>query len=172
MIRQEQGIAAGENDVAHFGMLAQVGDGLVEFAFLKESRFPDQPFSRAKPAINRALVRHHQQDAIRIAMDKMWDRTHEVFFERIIFRFEVVHFGDVRDHLFPNGVALFFDRRHHRGGNAHRIVAHDGFDFFRIDTEPVRQVFWFHNAVGEYASPCFHAVSFTVEWISRPAAGC
>ena len=102
-------------------------------------------------------------------MDKMRDRTHEVFLERIVFRFEIVHLGDVRDHLFPNGVALFFHRRHHRGGNAHRIVAHDGFDFFRIDTEPIRQVFWFHDAVGEYASPCFHAVSFTVEWISRPA---
>src|SRR6267142_2863373 len=113
MIRQEQGVAAGENDVAHFGMLAQVGDGLVEFAFLKESWFPDQPFSRAEPTINWALVRHHQQDAIWIAMDKMWDRTHEVFLKRIILRFEVVQLGDVRDHLFPNGFALFFHRRHY-----------------------------------------------------------
>src|SRR5262245_4940536 len=96
-------------------------------------------------------------------MDKMRHRTHEVFFKRIVFRFEVVHFGNVRDHLLPNGVALFFDRRHHRGSNAHWIVAYDGFDFFLIDTEPVRQVFWLHNAVGEYASPSFHAVSFIVE---------
>src|SRR6267378_1656022 len=170
MIRQEQGVAAGENDVAHFGMLAQVGNGLFEFAFLEESWFPNQPFSRAEPTINRTLVRHHQQDTIRIAMDKMWDWTHEVFLERIILRFEVVHLSDIRDHLFPNGVALFFHRRHHRGGNSHWIVTHDSFDFLRVETEPVRQVFWFHNAVSEYASPCFHAVSFTIDrGISRPA---
>ena len=62
-------------------------------------------------------------------MDKMWDRTHQVFLEGISLRFEVVHLSDVRDHLFPNGIAPFFHRRHHGGGNAHRIVAHDGFDF-------------------------------------------
>src|SRR4026209_845499 len=141
-------------------MLAQVSDGLVELPFLEESRFPDQPFSRAEPAIDRALVCHHQEDTIRIPMNKMRDRTHEVFFERVVLRFEIVHLSDVRNHLFPNGVALFFDRRHYCGCNAHRIVAHDGFDFFRIDAEPARQIFWLHDAVGEYTSPWFHAVSF------------
>ena len=89
-------------------------------------------------------------------MDKMGDRTHQVFFERIVFRFEVVHLCAIGDHLFPNGIALFFDRRHHRGGDPHRIVAHDGFDFFRIDTEPIRQVFWLDNASSQDASPFLH----------------
>src|SRR6185503_3249037 len=84
MIRQEQGVAAGENDVPHFGMFAQVGDSLIEFPLLEESRFPDQPFSCAESTIDRALICHHQQDTIRVAMDKMRDRTHEVFFERVI----------------------------------------------------------------------------------------
>ena len=53
------------------------------------------------------------------------------------------------------------------GVNPHRIVAHDGFDFFRIDTEPIGQVFWFHHAVGEYASPFLHVLSFRLHSSGR-----
>ena len=106
-------------------MVAQIGDGAVQFALFEESGFADQPFACTKPAIDRALVRHHQQDAIRVAMHQMRHRTHQVFFERVVLRIEVVNLGEIGYHLFPDGIALRFDRGQHRRGNPHGILPHD-----------------------------------------------
>ncbi len=60
VIRQEQGIAAGKDDVPYFAVLAQISDGPVEFPFLEEAGLADEPFARAEPAVDRALVGDHQ----------------------------------------------------------------------------------------------------------------
>jgi hypothetical protein len=90
-------------------------------------------------------------------MHQMGYGTHQVFFERIVFRIDVVELNRIGHHLFPNGVPFGFDRGQDRGGYSHRIGTDHRFNFLRIDTELRSQLVRLHNALGQYPSPFLHS---------------
>lgn len=86
----------------------------------------------------------------------MRDRAHQVFFERIVLCVGIGQFRAIGDDLFPNRVPFLFDGGQHGGCNPHGVVPHDVFNLFRVDPEPLGQVFRFHHTVGQDASPILH----------------
>jgi hypothetical protein len=156
IVGEQQRVAARQDDIPHFCVFPEVSDGPIQLTFLEEARFPDQPFSRAEAAIDRTLIGDHEQHAIRVAVDEMRHRTHEVFFEGIVFRVEVGQFGHFRDDLFPDRIALGFDRAQDGRGDPHGIGSDDGFEFFGVEPESFSQIFRFHNAFRENLFPVFH----------------
>ena len=156
VVGQQQRVAAGENHVPHFRVFAQVGDRLVEVALFNEPRLADQPLARAEAAVDRALVRDHQQRAVRIPVDQMGHGTHQVFFERVVRRVEVIHFGPVGDDLLPDGVARFLDRGQHRRRDAHRIGADDVLDLLLVHAEPRGEILRLHHALRKDFLPGLH----------------
>ena len=161
VVGEQQRIAAGENHVPHFRMFAQIGDRLVEVAFLNKPRFADEPLARAEAAVDRALVRDHQQRAVRVAVNQMGHRAHQVFFERVVRRVEVLHLGPVGNNLLPDGVARLLDRGQHRRRDAHRVGADDVLDLLLVHAEPRGKISRFHHALGKNFLPGFHSISST-----------
>ena len=159
MIRQQQWVASGENHIAHFGMLAQVGDGPVEFPFLEKTRLSDQSLASAEAAIDRALVGDHKQHAVRIPVHQMGHRAHQVFFEWIVFRIDIRQFGKVRDNLFPDRIPILLDGSQNGRRDPHGIRPHDRFDLFLIYPKPIGKIFGLDDAFGEYPSPFLHRVT-------------
>ena len=137
-------------------MLAEIGDGLIQFALLQKPGFADQPLARTEPAVDRTLIRDHQQHAVRIAMDQVRYGTVGVFFQGIVGRVEVVHLNGIRHHLFPDRVARLLDRGEHRGRDPHGVRADDLLDLFGIHAEVFRQILGFGDALGQDTFPIIH----------------
>ena len=100
-IGKQQRVAAGEQDVAHFGVLLQVLDGAVEIEleFLL-AHAADDAAARAVAAVGGAAVRDQKEDAVGIAMDQAGHGHVVILAARIghVGR-RVGHFLDARNHL-------------------------------------------------------------------------
>lgn len=84
VVAENQGVAAGEEDIPDLGVLFKITERLLEigvqFLFAHAA---DDAASGAIPAVARATVRHEKQDAIRIAMDQPRHRHVRIFAARI-----------------------------------------------------------------------------------------
>ena len=167
MVREQERIASRENYIPHLRVLAEVLNGSVQVTLFQESRFPHQSLPGAKPAIDRALIRHHEQHPIRIAVNEVRHRTHEIFFKGIVVGRDIVQLCCIRDDLLPDRIILRFDCLEDGGGDSHGIGADDGFDLFFIEAEPVGQVLGFYNALCQDLSPVFHELSFVDQRIRQ-----
>ena len=83
--REGQAVASGDEDVADLRRPAQVLElGLVVLAIEVLGRVPDDPRSRAIPAVRRALGRDEHQHPVGIAMDEPGHRRVAVLGQRVL----------------------------------------------------------------------------------------
>ena len=107
-IAEQQRVAAAQQDVAHFGMLRDVGNLFVELRMeVVAGGVADEPGTGAIPAICRAPVGDEKQDAVGIAMDKAGHGRMGIFAARIAhFPDGGVGFLDARNDLAADGAVL------------------------------------------------------------------
>ncbi len=114
-VRQHQGVAAGEDDVANLGMLAQVLERRIELVERDLLRISDLAAARAKPTVGRADGADQEEDAVGVPVRDIRDRRILVLAERVddsVDDLVLVGRGDV---LIPKGVAGLLDRSERRG---------------------------------------------------------
>lgn len=73
-VAKEKRVAAGEEDIADFGVLLKILKSRFKIGFeILFTRTADDPASRAIAAIGCATIRDEEEDAIGITMDQAWD---------------------------------------------------------------------------------------------------
>ncbi len=114
-VRQHQGVAAGEYDVADLGVLAQVLERRVELVERDLLRISDLAAARAKPTVGRADGADQEEDAVGIPVCDVRDRRIRIFAERVNDPVDDLVLVRRRDVLVPKGVAGLLDRSESRG---------------------------------------------------------
>ena len=86
VVRERERVAAGDQDVAHLGVLANVLDaaGPPELARAAGRRGADHARPRAVATIGRAQVRREEQDAVRVPVHEAGHRAVVVLSERVV----------------------------------------------------------------------------------------
>src|SRR3972149_6701975 len=105
---QDQGVAAGEDHIPDLLMRPDVFNPLPDY-LSRDRHLPDKPLPRAASAIDRTLMRHHEQGPVFIAMYHRGDRTVPFLIEGIINSNVIEEFLPVRNDLSVDGVTLFSD---------------------------------------------------------------
>ncbi len=121
VVAENQGVAAGEKHVAHFGVLFQITEGLLEIGVqLLLAHAAHDAAPRAIPAVTRATIRHEKQNAIRISMHQTRHRHVRILTAGI-------------GHIVRRRPRLFDPRDDLAANRAIRIVALDQVEKMRRD---------------------------------------
>ena len=85
----------------------------------------DFPFPIAETTVRSALVRDHEEHAVRIPVDQTGHGAQTLLVERVFRGVGILDLLPVRHDLSPDGIAGIIDQREHKRVDAHGIASDD-----------------------------------------------